>query len=475
MHKKPVSITPKALHLLEALKGSHTGAAIYEHVQNVLEDFETSAHQRQQAYLDLIQSLLEAYARQLPKDSSLLIHLKLIKMRLALPLSVTEIRALAEQIRTLSQKLDEEIALPQEQLEKQLEDTVGDKETPAAETDAGAPSPAMTTAETAAQAPGGAEQRVHGQEDQERTDQSPAADSTALAPATGKGGEETEGISPVQDNTQLEDKRQRIRKIQKTLASHLADVIKQNEKFGILLEVEHESLRQTDNLDDITALKEALIKEVTKLMEGHRELTRKLESANKYLHIIESEGQYLNDELTRVHILSLTDELTELPNRRAFMRRLEDEVARVQRYGYPLTLALLDMDGFKKINDTLGHAAGDEVLRNFAGNVLTIFRHHDMVARYGGEEFAVILPNTDQHGALRALQKVQKRTAESPYQFNGETRAMPTFSAGVALYRPGETPSSLIERADKALYQAKRRGRNRIELANNDQLEISAR
>jgi diguanylate cyclase (GGDEF)-like protein len=88
-----------------------------------------------------------------------------------------------------------------------------------------------------------------------------------------------------------------------------------------------------------------------------------------------------------------------------------------------------------------------------------------MVARYGGEEFAVLLPNTDSDGAMRALRKVQKRSAECTFQHEGATMPLPTFSAGVALYRPGETPDDLIDRSDKALYRAKRLGRNRIELA----------
>jgi diguanylate cyclase len=147
----------------------------------------------------------------------------------------------------------------------------------------------------------------------------------------------------------------------------------------------------------------------------------------------------------------------------------------VQRYGYPLSLALIDMDGFKAINDRYGHAAGDEVLRNFASNVLSIFRHHDMVARYGGEEFAVLLPNTDKTGALRALEKVGKRNAEGVFPVEDRTLPMPTFSAGISLYKPGETPSSLIERADKALYQAKRLGRNRVELAQHEAAETAPR
>jgi diguanylate cyclase (GGDEF)-like protein len=150
------------------------------------------------------------------------------------------------------------------------------------------------------------------------------------------------------------------------------------------------------------------------------------------------------------------------------MRRLEDEVGRVQRYGNALSLVIIDIDGFKSINDKYGHAAGDDVLRAYSRDVLSIFRHHDMVARYGGEEFAVLLPNTDSDGALSAVTKVQRRAAECHYEHDGNKMTLPTFSAGVALYLPGETPTDIIERADNALYKAKRLGRNRAELANNE-------
>jgi diguanylate cyclase (GGDEF)-like protein len=103
------------------------------------------------------------------------------------------------------------------------------------------------------------------------------------------------------------------------------------------------------------------------------------------------------------------------------------------------------------------------VLRVFAGEILSIFRHHDLVARYGGEEFAVLLPNTHVEGAMRALRKVQKRAQETSFQQEGSTLPLPSFSAGLSLYRPGETPENFIQRADHAMYRAKRLGRNRIE------------
>jgi diguanylate cyclase (GGDEF)-like protein len=262
----------------------------------------------------------------------------------------------------------------------------------------------------------------------------------------------------------LDAKRKDIQKLQASLAQQVLETITQNEEFGVLLEIVLGELRQAGNLNDLDSMREKLIDEVVRLLEGHNLLADKLDSTHQYLQVIETDSRQLTDELTRVRLLSLTDELTDLPNRRAFLRRLEDEVGRVQRYGLPLTLALIDLDMFKEVNDRYGHAAGDEVLRCYSKNILSIFRHHDMVARYGGEEFAVLLPNTDKEGALRALAKVKKRSTETRWQCNGTVRHVPTFSAGLALYKPGESPGAFIERADNALYRAKRLGRNRVEL-----------
>jgi diguanylate cyclase (GGDEF)-like protein len=144
-------------------------------------------------------------------------------------------------------------------------------------------------------------------------------------------------------------------------------------------------------------------------------------------------------------------------------------VSRVQRHSSPLGLVLIDIDHFKRINDEHGHAAGDEVLRSYANEILSIFRHHDLVARYGGEEFAVLLPNTRQDGVLRALEKVRRRVADVATQRGGGQVPLPTFSAGVAEFRPGEAPTRFIERADSALYAAKRKGRNRTEVSDDAQ------
>ncbi len=439
------------MRLLAELEQSPTGRAICGHVREILESYESGLIEARQSGLTLLRALLDAWLSRLDPDAPEATELRMLRLRLQDAPDAAETASLLRRIQDLS------TAIPAGPAAEELPP-------PAAPADADTMMADATTAIASAPdtpAPPQPENQT-------------SASSLAATHIATDAGDSERGVD-LTYRKHLAEKRERIQKIQETLVQQVSDVIKQNEKFGVLLEVEHESLRHADSMEELETLKGALIGEVGRLREGHNALARKLDTASKYLQIIGTEGQYLNDELTRVHILSLTDELTDLPNRRAFLRRLEDEVARVQRYGYPLSLALIDMDSFKAVNDRYGHGAGDEVLRNFASNVLSIFRHHDMVARYGGEEFAVLLPNTDRNGALRALEKVRKRTSESSYQFGGKTMAMPTFSAGISLYRPGETPGSLIERADKALYQAKRLGRNRIELAQHDGIEAVAR
>ena len=262
----------------------------------------------------------------------------------------------------------------------------------------------------------------------------------------------------------LDRQRDEIEKLQMTLTHKVREAIAQNKEFGDLLSIERGALQQAESLGEVTSLRTILLGGIDELLSGQQALAENLASTSEVLQLIESDSSRLQDELHKVRLLSLTDESTGLPNRRAFMRRLDDEIGRAQRYANPLALAILDLDEFKAVNDRYGHAAGDQVLRCYADQVLSIFRHHDMVARYGGEEFAVLLPNTTPDGALAALRKVQLKVAASQCEYGGETRPLPTFSAGTALLAPGESSAALIDRADRALYRAKHFGRNRIEM-----------
>ncbi|MBI4746567.1 MAG: diguanylate cyclase [Deltaproteobacteria bacterium] len=159
--------------------------------------------------------------------------------------------------------------------------------------------------------------------------------------------------------------------------------------------------------------------------------------------------------------LSIKDELTGLYNRRFFFETLEKEIAQAQRYGKPLSIAILDIDHFKKINDTYGHHAGDVILREFAGAISTEIRKATVVGRIGGEEFSIYIPFTDAAGAFKFCDKVRQRVQDLQTVVEGTVISI-TCSIGITGYVKGDTVKDFIGRADAALYEAKRSGRNRV-------------
>jgi diguanylate cyclase len=172
-------------------------------------------------------------------------------------------------------------------------------------------------------------------------------------------------------------------------------------------------------------------------------------------------GQALKEANKRIEELAELDDLTGSFNRRRIMRCLEDEIARAHRIDIPCSIALIDLDWFKRINDTYGHPIGDEVLRTFAITVFANIRGVDRFGRYGGEEFLLLLPDTPQQTAARMLDRLRTIIADLDWSaFSPGMRV--TVSAGVAALNPNETSDSLLARADSALYKAKAQGRNRI-------------
>jgi diguanylate cyclase (GGDEF)-like protein len=162
-----------------------------------------------------------------------------------------------------------------------------------------------------------------------------------------------------------------------------------------------------------------------------------------------------------LEVLATRDALTGVYNRRAFLERTEQELLRVRRTGHPLALLVLDIDSFKAINDTHGHPAGDEVIRQLARSVESTLRATDFVGRLGGEEFAVTLPETNAHGALQLAERLRIAVSEARPFVGG--LALPfTVSVGVAISNPEEPLDRLLSRGDEALYAAKRGGRNKV-------------
>jgi two-component system, cell cycle response regulator len=171
-----------------------------------------------------------------------------------------------------------------------------------------------------------------------------------------------------------------------------------------------------------------------------------------------------------------TDGLTGLPNRRRLDERAAEAIAVADRYGRPLACLMIDVDHFKKINDTYGHAAGDAVLRETARRLCSVCRSADFVGRYGGEEFTVIMPETDLEGAVAAGERIRAILAAQPVQATGNDIWV-TASVGVAGWEPGvRAPDDLYTPADRALYRAKQLGRNRVVAAPRQQpAEVTAR
>lgn len=172
-------------------------------------------------------------------------------------------------------------------------------------------------------------------------------------------------------------------------------------------------------------------------------------------------GLKLKDAYRRIEELAELDELTGTFNRRSIMRVLEEQIASSQRTNAHCSVALIDLDWFKRINDAFGHPTGDEVLRTFAITVFANIRPTDRFGRYGGEEFLLVFPDTDDKSAARILERLRVMIAELDWSaFSPDMRV--TISAGVATLRADENSDSILARADSALYDAKARGRNRI-------------
>jgi diguanylate cyclase (GGDEF)-like protein len=170
----------------------------------------------------------------------------------------------------------------------------------------------------------------------------------------------------------------------------------------------------------------------------------------------------LREALEHVRQLAETDALTGLYNRRHFSELTAREFQRAKRYGRPLSAVMLDVDQFKRVNDTHGHAAGDEVLKDLATRCRRVLRQTDLLGRYGGEEYAIVLPEADLAAACRTAERLRQECFESAFEVGGSRIAV-TVSLGVAdLDEECATQDTLLDRADHALYAAKHAGRNQV-------------
>ena len=183
------------------------------------------------------------------------------------------------------------------------------------------------------------------------------------------------------------------------------------------------------------------------------------------LEELERRNQLLEAEVERLRVYkdyAYTDALTEIPNRRFYYERLLQEVARARRGNHSLTLALVDLDLFKDINQEVGHRGGDQVLKFFSQFMRVNLRQEDIVCRIGGDEFAIILPDTTADKAAMFFDRVRNKLDQIEISIDGRSRLTLAFGCGLAAFKPEYLPEDLIEEADHSLYSAKARGRNRV-------------
>jgi diguanylate cyclase (GGDEF)-like protein len=160
-----------------------------------------------------------------------------------------------------------------------------------------------------------------------------------------------------------------------------------------------------------------------------------------------------------------TDELTGVANRRQLLSVLDKRIAEARLHGTSLSFAMFDLDNFKRVNDTYGHAVGDRAIRHVVRTALRMVRVNDLVGRLGGEEFGIILPKADQNNAFLVCERLRQRLRENGMPLDEEQQLRLTISSGIACLTDEDDAASLIERADKALYTAKRDGRDQVRLA----------
>lgn len=181
------------------------------------------------------------------------------------------------------------------------------------------------------------------------------------------------------------------------------------------------------------------------------------------------EKEHLKKEVAtaynRLAVMCTRDSLTQLYNRRYFNEVMETEISRVRRYGSGMSVGMIDLDFFKRVNDKFGHLVGDKVLAETANIIVRLVRECDVVCRYGGEEFGLILPKTEPDEAVVLGERIRREIAGHPFRHGADTIGI-TVSIGIASYHPGtdQSQSMLVNQADNALYTAKANGRNRVEM-----------
>jgi len=262
----------------------------------------------------------------------------------------------------------------------------------------------------------------------------------------------------------LTDVKATVKNMMMTFIDRLSSVATTTGDFHEKIGGFSEKISHADNIVELNSILDEVLRE-TRLVQTEALKTRdrmvaarqEVQEAEQRIHSLEAKLQHMS-ELVR------EDQLTGSLNRRGLDDVFERETARSDRRGTPLCIAMLDLDDFKRLNDTYGHLAGDAALKHLVKIVKDTLRSMDVIARFGGEEFLILLPETTVEAASATMTRLQRELTRHFFLADNE-KVLITFSAGVALRLPNEEQASLVKRADKAMYQAKQTGKNRVVVA----------
>jgi len=259
-------------------------------------------------------------------------------------------------------------------------------------------------------------------------------------------------------------------------SSNLLQAENQGKAFDTQVGLNVDEIRQ--DIDQATELSSLKINVNLKLdtISNHIQLYRETEntrykkSQNEVdamqlkMQSLEKETEQLKKLVVEKNKQAMFDALTEIPNRLSYEKKVAEEIARWKRFANPLSLVIWDIDFFKKVNDTYGHKAGDKVLKTVAQLLVKNIRETDFLARFGGEEFVMLLPGTKQEETLRLVNKLRQQVENCGFHYHGEAVKI-TLSCGVSSFNEGDSLNQVFERADQALYKAKKNGRNQCVIA----------
>ena len=264
--------------------------------------------------------------------------------------------------------------------------------------------------------------------------------------------------------SERERAREALQALVHSLMNELGALGGQTGAFGEQLGRHSAAIEQADSLSSLASLVRQMVDESRAMHSEVASASTRLQAGQAEAAQLATRVRELETDLRRLSEEVAVDALTQVANRRGLAQAFEAESARQARDGSTLAVALIDIDNFKKLNDSLGHSVGDEALKALAARVRSTLRPVDHVARFGGEEFVLLLPDTAIDQAQEALTRLQRELTASLFMHEGR-EVFVTFSGGVTAWRAGEPLDAAIERADEALYEAKRTGKNRTCIA----------